>query len=48
MIEADGVTYKEGDITPVNNSFYHTDALLNDKADAATLILKTLRFSKQK
>ena len=38
MIEVDGVTYKEGDITPVNNSFYHTDALLNDKASCHTYI----------
>ncbi|PTE69280.1 ABC transporter substrate-binding protein [Staphylococcus devriesei] len=44
MIEADGVEYKDGDITPVNNSFYHTDALLNDKADAATLIFENFEI----
>ena len=48
MIEADGVTYKEGDITPVNNSFYHTDALLNDKADAATLIFENFEILEAK
>ena len=44
MIEADGVEYEDGDITPVNNSFYHTDALLNDKADAATLIFENFEI----
>ena len=48
MIETDGVTYKEGDITPVNNSFYHTDALLNDKADAATLIFENFEILEAK
>ncbi|MEB2655429.1 ABC transporter substrate-binding protein [Staphylococcus haemolyticus] len=48
MIEADSVTYKEGDITPVNNSFYHTDALLNDKADAATLIFENFEILEAK
>lgn len=48
MIEADGVTYKEGDITPVNNSFYHTEALLNDKADAATLIFENFEILEAK
>lgn len=48
MIEANGVTYKEGDITPVNNNFYHTDALLNDKADAATLIFENFEILEAK
>jgi ABC-type nitrate/sulfonate/bicarbonate transport system substrate-binding protein len=37
MIEADGGTYDPDDFEPVNNGFYHTDALLEDKADLATL-----------
>ena len=44
MIEADGGTFEEGDITPVNHSFYHTDALLTDKADAATLIFENFEI----
>jgi ABC-type nitrate/sulfonate/bicarbonate transport system substrate-binding protein len=39
MIEADGgPAGAEAGLTPVNNSFYHTDALLDDKADVATLV----------
>ncbi|MEM1128327.1 MAG: ABC transporter substrate-binding protein [Bacteroidota bacterium] len=38
MIEADGGTADLEALTPVNNSFYHTDALLEDKADVATLV----------
>jgi ABC-type nitrate/sulfonate/bicarbonate transport system substrate-binding protein len=38
MIEADGGTCHPDDLTPVNNSFYHTDALAEDKADVATLV----------
>lgn len=38
MIEADGGECDVEDFTPVNNSFYHTDALLEDKADLATLV----------
>ncbi|MFP4599334.1 MAG: ABC transporter substrate-binding protein [Persicimonas sp.] len=37
MIEADGGEYDAEDFEPVNNGFYHTDALLEDKADLATL-----------
>jgi ABC-type nitrate/sulfonate/bicarbonate transport system substrate-binding protein len=37
MIEADGGRCEPGDLTPVNNSFYHTDALIEDMADVATL-----------
>ena len=48
MIEADGGTYKEGDITPVNHSFYHTDALLTDKADAATYFRNSEEKSRTK
>ena len=38
MIEADGGTCDPDALTPVNNSFYHTDALIEDKADVATLV----------
>ncbi|MEO0558773.1 MAG: ABC transporter substrate-binding protein [Bacteroidota bacterium] len=39
MIEADGgPTGTEDGLTRVNNSFYHTDALAEDKADVATLV----------
>ncbi len=38
MIEADGGTCDPNDFTPVNNGFRHTDALLEGKADVATLI----------
>ena len=48
MIEADGAQYIDGDIKPVNNSFYHTDALLNDKADAATLIFENFEILEAK
>jgi putative hydroxymethylpyrimidine transport system substrate-binding protein len=37
MIEADGGE-AHAPLTPVNNSFYHTDALAEDKADVATLV----------
>lgn len=48
MIEADGATYQEGDLIPVNNSFYHTDALEKDKADAATLIFENFEIIEAK
>ena len=39
MIEADGgPAGTEDGFTRVNNSFYHTDALADDKADVATLV----------
>lgn len=37
MIEADGGLVDPDAFTPVNNGFYHTDALAEDKADVATL-----------
>lgn len=37
MIEADGGEWDADDFERVNNSFYHTDALIEDKADVATL-----------
>ncbi len=37
MIEADG-GMPNAPLTPVNNSFYHTNALAEDKADVATLV----------
>ena len=38
MIEHDGGTANPDEFVPVNNSFYHTDALADDKADVATLV----------
>ncbi|MFN3597172.1 MAG: ABC transporter substrate-binding protein [Rubricoccaceae bacterium] len=39
MVEADGgPAGSEDGFTRVNNSFYHTDALADDKADVATLV----------
>jgi ABC-type nitrate/sulfonate/bicarbonate transport system substrate-binding protein len=38
MIEADGGTWDRSDFEPVNNGFYHTDALIEDRADVATLV----------
>ncbi|MEM7050967.1 MAG: ABC transporter substrate-binding protein [Acidobacteriota bacterium] len=38
MIAADGGEYDPAAFTLVNNGFQHTDALLEDKADVATLI----------
>ncbi|MFB6263213.1 MAG: ABC transporter substrate-binding protein [Bradymonadaceae bacterium] len=37
MIEADGGEYDPDDFEPVNNGFYHTEALLEEMADVATL-----------
>lgn len=37
MVRADGGDCTADDFERVNNSFYHTDALLEDKADVATL-----------
>ena len=37
MIEADGGEYDPEGFEPVNNGFYHTDALVEGKADVATL-----------
>jgi putative hydroxymethylpyrimidine transport system substrate-binding protein len=37
MIEADGGE-PEAEVVPVNNGFYHTDALIDGKADLATLV----------
>ncbi len=43
MIEADGGD-ATGTLQPVNNSFYHTDALVEDKADVATLIFRNFEI----
>jgi putative hydroxymethylpyrimidine transport system substrate-binding protein len=48
MVEADGGTCHVNDFHPVNNGFYHTDALLNDKADAATLIFRNFEYVEAK
>ncbi len=37
MVEADGGTYDPDAFTPVDYGFYHTDALVDGEADAATL-----------
>jgi ABC-type nitrate/sulfonate/bicarbonate transport system substrate-binding protein len=37
MVEADGGMFDPEAVTPVNNGFYHTDALADGKADVATL-----------
>lgn len=37
MIEADGGRYDPAGLVPVNNGFFHTAALAEDKADVATL-----------
>ena len=38
MVEADGGTFNPDSVSRVNNGFYHTDALAEDKADVATLV----------
>jgi len=38
MVEADGGTFDPDAASLVNNGFYHTDALAEDKADVATLV----------
>lgn len=45
MVEADGGTCTLNDFIPVNNGFYHTDALETDKADAATLIFNNFEIT---
>ncbi len=42
MIETDGGV--AGVLRPVNNSFYHTDALVEDKADVATLVFRNFEI----
>lgn len=44
MVEADGGSCSLDDFIPVNNSFYHTDALAEDKADVATLIFRNFEI----
>lgn len=48
MVEADGGRRSMEDFTPVNNGFYHTDALENDKADLATLIFRNFEIEEAK
>jgi ABC-type nitrate/sulfonate/bicarbonate transport system substrate-binding protein len=38
MIAADGGAFEPERLVPVNNGFFHTDALADDKADVATLV----------
>ena len=48
MVECDGGTCTYDDFIPVNNSFYHTDALKENKADAATLIFRNFELIEAK
>lgn len=48
MAEADGADCSYEDFHPVNNSFYHTDALAENKADAATLIFRNFEVTEAK
>ncbi|CAH0344264.1 ABC transporter substrate-binding protein [Bacillus sp. CECT 9360] len=48
MVEADGGTCRLEDFQPINNGFYHTDALKKDKADAATLIFRNFEMIEAK
>jgi len=38
MIEADGGNFTDDAITPIDYGFFHTNALIEDKADLATLV----------
>lgn len=38
MIRADGGNFDPSEFEPVNNGFYHTDALIDGEADVATLV----------
>ena len=44
MVEADGGECRYEDFQPVNNSFYHTEALAKDLADATTLIFQNFEM----
>lgn len=48
MVEHDGSACKLDDFQPVNNGFYHTAALKEDKADAATLIFRNFEMIEAK
>lgn len=48
MVEADGGTCTYDDFIPVNNGFYHTEALEQNKADAATLIFRNFEMIEAK
>lgn len=48
MVEFDGGSCDETEIIPVNNGFYHTKALLEDKADVATLIFANFELPEAK
>lgn len=48
MVESDGGVCKLEDFLPVNNGFYHSDALLENKADAATLIFQNFEIMEAK
>lgn len=44
MVEADGGHCSWDDFIPVNNGFYHVDALAEDKADAALVVLRNIEM----
>ncbi|PWA08433.1 ABC transporter substrate-binding protein [Pueribacillus theae] len=48
MVESDGGSCSIEDFIPVNNGFYHTEALEKDLADAATLIFKNFEVTEAK
>ena len=48
MVGSDGGLCNLEDFIPVNNGFYHSDALLEDKADVATLIFQNFEIIEAK
>jgi ABC-type nitrate/sulfonate/bicarbonate transport system substrate-binding protein len=48
MVKFDGGSCEETEIVPVNNGFFHTKALLEDKADVATLIFANFELPEAK
>ncbi|MBM7633076.1 ABC transporter substrate-binding protein [Geomicrobium sediminis] len=48
MVEHDGGSCELEQFKPVNNGFYHTDALAEDKADAATLVFRNFEVAEAK
>lgn len=44
MVAADGGAFEPERLTPVNNGFFHTDALAEGKADVATLVFRNFEL----
>jgi ABC-type nitrate/sulfonate/bicarbonate transport system substrate-binding protein len=44
MVAADGGAFEPEKLTPVNNGFFHTDALAEGKADVATLVFRNFEL----